>query len=81
MKARLTELQSRQTQLAIRVSKREEYRDVNVENRIEADIVQECRLDTGEIINTRPARDDERQLALGAEVDSIIDHSINGIKE
>jgi hypothetical protein len=62
LKATMTELESRQSRLAQVVSRREEYRDVKViiewhEN----DIVQEAREDTGQIIQTRPARDTERQ--------------------
>lgn len=73
MKARLAELQSRQTQLAIKVSRREEFREVRVEYEINdgADIVTERRLDTGDIMTIRPARDDERQLALGGETEEL----------
>lgn len=69
MKARLTELQSKRTQLAIKVSRREEFRDIQVQYDINegADIVTEKRLDTQEILIVRPARDDERQLALGGD--------------
>lgn len=67
MKARLTELKSRQKQLAIKVRRGEEYRQVPVAYEISegADIVTERRLDTNEVMIIRPARDDERQLALG----------------
>lgn len=73
MKARLTELQSRQTQLAIKVSRREEFREAKVEYEINdgADIVTERRLDTGEVMTIRPARDDEHQLALGGETEEL----------
>lgn len=65
LKATMTELESRQSRLAQVVSRREEYRDVKViiewhEN----DIVQEAREDTGQIIQTRPARDTERQKKM-----------------
>lgn len=73
MKARLTELQSKQTQLAIKVSRREDFRDIKVEYEINegADIVTERRLDTSEVMTVRPARDDERQLALGEKPEEI----------
>jgi len=62
LKARLTELESRQTRLAQVVSRREEYRDVKVIVELhENDIVKEIRDDTAEVIQIRPARDTERQ--------------------
>jgi len=42
MKARLTELQARQTQLTLKIVRREEYREVEVEERITA-AVESCR--------------------------------------
>ena len=63
MKAKMTELQSRQTQLASHISRREEYRDVQVEILLIGDgKVKEVRTDTGEVLITRPAREDEIQM-------------------
>ncbi len=66
LKAALSELSSRETRLAGEVARGEVYREVDVEYRIDGEggLVQEVRLDTGEIISSRPARDEERQLAL-----------------
>ncbi len=67
MKAKLSELESRRTRLALVISRREEYREIEVVRQISetGDIVTETRTDTGEILQTRPARDNERQQALG----------------
>ncbi len=66
MKAKLTELQSRQTTLALKVSRREEYRNIEVMVSITdaGELVQEIRLDTNDIIRSRPASAEERQLCL-----------------
>ena len=65
MKAKLSELQAKQTRLSIVVATGKEYRNVEVELRLtESGQVQEVRLDTGEIIITRPPYDSERQLLL-----------------
>lgn len=65
MKAKMTELQSRQTQLASHISRREEYRDVQVEIILVGDgKVKEVRTDTGEVLITRPGREDELQMVL-----------------
>ena len=65
LKATMAELESRQTRLAQVVSRREEYRDVKVVVELhENDIVREVREDTGEAIQTRPARDTERQQKM-----------------
>ena len=65
MKAKLSELAARQTRLAIIVATRTEYRDVEVQvEGTEDGQIREVRLDTGEIMLTRPPRDDERQFAL-----------------
>ena len=66
MKATMTGLEAKQTKLASVVVNRVEYQDVEVEVQFSEGegVVQEVRTDTGEIIRTRPLRDDERQLAL-----------------
>jgi hypothetical protein len=65
MKAILTELTSRQMKLSHVVVQKEEYRDVDVKVMLhEGDMVQEIRTDTDEIIFSRTARDDEKQLHL-----------------
>ena len=65
LKAKLTELQSKQARLASVVARSEEYREVIVILEARADgKAQEAREDTGEILNVREMRDDEKQLAL-----------------
>ena len=66
MKARMAELEARQSQLAIKISRREEYRDVDVEVEYDYDggCVRTVRTDTGEQLSDRPMREDERQPAL-----------------
>ncbi len=66
MKAAMSELTSRQTRLALAVSRREEYRDVEVEITISVDggNVREVRRDDGELIVERPPRERERQMFL-----------------
>lgn len=66
MKARLTELDSRKTQLAIVISRREEDRDVLVDvfhNYVKF-TVETARRDTGEVINARRMTEEERQQLL-----------------
>lgn len=69
MKARLTELEAKQTRFAITISRKEEYRDVSCD--LFADptrgIVDVVRRDVGEVVETRPISDDERQRALPME--------------
>ena len=69
MKARLAELDSRRTQVANKVRRREEYRDVKVLVYYDHSrgIVQETCEDTGEIVTTRQMTDAERQIALPIE--------------
>lgn len=66
MKAKLTELDARRSQLAIKVRRREEFREVEVE--IDFDyqrgMITEIRTDTGEQLNIRRMTDSERQQAL-----------------
>lgn len=65
MKAKLSELQARQTRLSIVVATGKEYRNVEVEVcLLDTGQVQEVRLDTGEIVTTRTPYDSERQLML-----------------
>jgi chromosome segregation ATPase len=66
LKARLTELDARRTQLAFTVARQEEERDVLCEvvadlHKLVANIT---RADTGEIVSIRPLTDGERQDAL-----------------
>jgi len=66
MKARMAELDAKKTQLAISISRREEHRDVEVEEWLDyaRSIVQQVRTDTGEIVFHRPMNEEERQLSL-----------------
>lgn len=66
MKARLTELDAKQTQLAITISRREEYQDVTCDVWHDYDKLQveTVRRDTGETINRRGMTQDERQQPL-----------------
>jgi len=65
LKTRLSELTSKQSRLALRISRREEFREVQVA--IEMHIsgqVSETRLDTGEVLILREAYEEEKQLPL-----------------
>lgn len=66
MKARITELDAKQTQLAITISRREEYRDVTVDiyHNYDALKVETVRRDTGECIHRREMTQDELQRPL-----------------
>ena len=66
MKARLSELEARKSILAITISRREEYRDVEIEvlSNYDEGIVRRVRMDTGEVLHERPMREDERQSSL-----------------
>lgn len=65
MKARMSELTSKQRRLALVVSRKEEFRDVEIGIELGADNqVKEVRKDTGEVILMRPVRDSERQYSL-----------------
>ncbi len=66
LKARLSELDAKKTQLAITICRREEYREVVVDifhdyERLTVDTV---RRDTGEALARRPMNEQERQLPL-----------------
>lgn len=69
MKARLTELDSRKTRLAITVGRKEEYRDIRCELSadLQAGTVTTIRTDTGEAMETRPMSESERQQSLPME--------------
>lgn len=69
MKARLTELDARKTRLAITIGRKEEYRDVEVElvADIQAQTTTVHRTDTGEVVETRPMSEQEKQAALPLE--------------
>lgn len=64
MKAKMSELHSKQSRLALVVTRRQDLREVEVEVRFDGTQVNESRKDTGEIIMTRPLRDTERQMIL-----------------
>ena len=66
MKARMTELEARKSQLAIKISRREEYREVDVivTHDYANGVVTRDRTDTGKRIHERPLHDDERQPDL-----------------
>lgn len=66
MKATLSALEARRSSLASKITRKEEHRDIDVERVLNfgKDIYQEVRLDTGEIIFTRPVTDDERQEVM-----------------
>ena len=66
LKAKLTELDARRTQLASVVARREEYRDVRCEivANTKTLLAQIVRTDTGEVIQTRPLTMEERQMVL-----------------
>lgn len=64
MKARLSELQAKQTRLSIVVATGKEYRSVEVTLRLVSDTCQEVRTDTGEVVASRVATAADRQLAL-----------------
>ena len=72
MKARLMELESRKTQLAITISRREEHRDVPVVVTVDYALGVETRTrtDTGEVIGTRALREDEKQPDLPGVADA-----------
>ena len=70
MKAKLSELNAKLTRLSSVVRNGMEYRAVEVEYRLtDLGFVQEARLDTGEILASRPPTDSERQLALKPETE------------
>jgi hypothetical protein len=65
LKARLSELQSRQTSIALIIAQHEEYREVPVLVKLRKDgTAEEVRMDIGETLVIRPLHDDEKQLKL-----------------
>jgi hypothetical protein len=68
MKARLSELDAKKTQLAIVICRREEPRDVQVDVFFDysRQIVESVRRDTGECIHTRRMDEHEKQMPLPA---------------
>ena len=66
MKARLSEIDAKIARLSVIADTGEAYQDVEVETRWSADgrAVERVRMDTGEIIATRPPTNQERQAKL-----------------
>lgn len=66
MKARLSELDARKTQLAIMISRREENQDVTVDifHDFGRFVVSSVRRDTGEELSSRRMTEEERQQTL-----------------
>jgi len=66
MKSRMTALQTKVQELTYKVSHREEMREIDVQVILIPDtmLVNEVRLDTGEITKTRRAEDDELQSSF-----------------
>jgi len=65
MKARLAELTAKQTRLALMVTREEDFRDIEIQAFVnDKGLVEEIRIDTKEVINTRPLLDEERQRML-----------------
>ena len=76
MKEEISNIESQIGSIAGIVSRGEEYRDIVCDVFIgDNDIVIIKRTDTGEPIETRPARDDERQIALGLFPENSADES------
>ena len=68
LKTRLSELTAKQSRLALRISRKEEFRDVQVAIEMHpSGQVSETRIDTGEVLTLREAYDEEKQLPLGKE--------------
>lgn len=66
MKSRMSKLEATRTELASKITRKEEYRDIKVEIILdfEADKYKKIRLDTGEVTFERPINDEERQESL-----------------
>lgn len=70
LKMKMSELEARRGSLALTISRREEYRDVEViieylEDGDNLGQIRETRKDTGEVVGVRPPTDGERQLEIG----------------
>lgn len=63
LKARLTALESKRSEIASKVARKEEYRDVEVEPMLDflTEHYKEIRTDTGELVYERPINEHERQ--------------------
>jgi hypothetical protein len=63
LKARLATLESQKTELATKITRKEELRDIEVESRLNfaSGTYQEIRLDTDEIVSERPLLPEEQQ--------------------
>ena len=66
MKARLAVLEARRTDLATKITRKEELRDVEIQTERDytAGTYSEIRTDTGEVIKERPLTPEERQEKL-----------------
>ena len=68
LKTRMSELTAKMSKLALRISRKEEFRDVQVAIEMQASgQVTETRPDTGEVLTIREAYEEEQQLSLGQE--------------
>ena len=70
MKARLSELDAKIARLSVITDTGEDYQEVEVETRWADDgrMVERVRVDTGEVISSRPPSNTERQAKLALEV-------------
>ncbi len=65
LKVRMSELVAKQTKLALRISRKEDYREVQVKIEMHTSgQVSETRTDTGEVLTLREAYEEEKQLPL-----------------
>lgn len=67
MKSRLGKLEAERSGLSIKIARKEELREIEVESLLDfkADVYKEIRLDNAEVIKERPITEDERQEHLG----------------
>lgn len=73
LKARMSELTSKQSRLALRISRKEEFREVPVLIEMHTSgQVSETRKDTGEVLIIREAKDYEKQLPLDKQTGEVI---------
>jgi hypothetical protein len=79
LKARLAGLEAKRTELATKLVRREELRDVEVqpERNYDANRYYEIRMDTGEIIKERPLSAEERQIGLKIEETDAVVREMN----
>jgi hypothetical protein len=66
MKARLTALNAKRTEISLKISRKAEERSVTIERTLDFDAgkYRETRTDTGEVINQRDIQDHERQESI-----------------